>query len=68
VIPTSAYGIASVFDTMVEAFGWGSDRILCVELWVIVFFALNSILDLAVTAGYYVMLEDIEDERSYSAK
>ena len=67
VIPTSAYGIASVFDIMVEAFGGGADRILFVEMWVIVFFALNSILDLALTAGYYVMLEDIEDEKSYSA-
>jgi hypothetical protein len=68
VIPTSAYNVAAVFKYIAESIPGEHDPSLILALWVLVVLAANSLLDLTLTAHYYVILEDMETEWVYDQR
>lgn len=66
-LPTSAYSIALFFDLVMSVFsGLSSSRDTLLAWWALLFLTTNSLLDLAFTSSYYVILEDVETETTYA--
>jgi hypothetical protein len=62
VIPTSSINIAFVFEYFAATFSGSESRDFALAIWALAALIANSLVDLFLTAPYYINLEEVEEE------